>query len=92
MRHPVSVYLEHLGALRYFERGGTVNSLYYYGNGKEINIYDKNMERASAGEPIPELYAGRNVLRYEMRYTKRLPRQLNRPYVTAADLYDRTFF
>ena len=94
MRHPVPVYLEHLGELRHWKRcdAAEAGSLYYWGNGKEINIYDKNRERASAGEPIPELYAGRNVLRYEIRYTKRLPKQLNRPYVTAADLYDRSFF
>lgn len=92
MRRPVPVYLEHLGELRYSRRTEASNGLYYWGNDKEINIYDKNRERASAGEPIPELYAGRNVLRYEIRYTKRLPKQLNRPYVTAADLYDRVFF
>ncbi len=92
MRRPVPVYLEHLGELRYSRRTEASNGLYYWGNGKEINIYDKNRERASAGEPIPELYAGRNVLRYEIRYTKRLSKQLNRPYVTAADLYDRAFF
>lgn len=92
MRHPVSVYLEHLGTLRYYERGGTVNSLYYYGNGKELNFYDKNRERQEAGATIPELYAGRNVLRYEIRYKKRLPRHFNRPSLTAADLYDRAFF
>ena len=92
MRRPVPVYLEHLGELRYSRRTEASNGLYYWGNGKEINIYDKNRERASAGEPIPELYAGRNVLRYEIRYTKRLSKQLNRPYVTAADLYNRAFF
>ena len=92
MKHPVSAYLEYLGTLRYFDRGGTVNSLYYYGNGKELNFYDKNRERQEAGAPIPALYIGRDVLRYEIRYTERIPKQLNRPYVTAADLYDRTFF
>ena len=94
MQHPVPVYLEHLGELRHWKRCDAVEagSLYYWGNGREINIYDKNRERASAGEPIPGLYAGRNVLRYEIRYTKRLPRQLNRPYVTAADLYNRALF
>ena len=94
MRRPVPVYLKHLGELRSWKRcdAAEAGSLYYWGNGKEINIYDKNRERASAGEPIPGLYAGRNVLRYEIRYTKRLPKQLNRPYVTAADLYDRAFF
>lgn len=94
MKHPIPAYLGHLGALRYYKRGDMVEAgtLYYYGNGKELNFYDKNRERQEAGAPIPELYAGRDVLRYEIRYTRRLPRHFNRPSVTAADLYDRTFF
>lgn len=94
MRYPVSLYLNKLGKLRYWKRcdAAEAGALYYWGNGRVLNFYDKNRERASAGEPMPELYAGRNVLRYEIRYTKRIPKQLNRPYVTASDLYDRTFF
>ncbi len=92
MKHPVSLYLDKLGELRHSKRTEASNGLYYWGNGKVLNFYDKNRERKSAGEPIPELYAGRNVLRYEIRYTKRIPQQLNRPYVTAADLYNRAFF
>ena len=92
MKHPVSAYLGHLGALRYYKRNEASDGLYYLGYGKGLSFYDKNRERASAGEPIPGLYAGRDVLRYEIRYTERIPKQLNRPYVTAADLYDRTFF
>ena len=41
---------------------------------------------------VPELYMGHNVLRYEIRYKGRLARQFGRTDVTAADLYDRTFF
>lgn len=92
MKHPVSAYLGHLGALRYYKRNEASDGLYYLGYGKGLSFYDKNRERASAGEPIPGLYAGRDVLRYEMRYTEQIPKQLKRPYVTAADLYDRTFF
>lgn len=92
MKHPVSAYLGHLGALRYYKRNEASDGLYYLGYGKGLSFYDKNRERASAGEPIPGLYAGRDVLRYEMRYTEQIPKQLKRPYVTAADLYDRAFF
>lgn len=92
MRHPVSVYFEHLGALRYYKRTESSDGLYYWGNGKVLCFYDKNRERQEAGATIPELYAGRNVLRYEIRYKKRLPKHFNRPSLTAADLYDRAFF
>ena len=37
---------------------------------------------------MPELYLGRNVLRYEQRYTKRVAQRLNRPELRAAGLYE----
>ena len=92
MKHPVSAYLGHLGALRYYKRNEASDGLYYLGYGKGLSFYDKNRERASAGEPIPELFAGRVVLWYELRFVERIPRLLTRPYVTAVDLYDRAFF
>lgn len=92
MKHPIPAYLGHLGTLRYYRRNEASDGLYYCSNGKELNFYDKNRERQRAGAPIPELYTGRDVLRYEIRYTSRLPRHFNRLSVTAADLYDRAFF
>lgn len=94
MQHPVSEYLGHLGALRHYRRTDATEagSLYYMGNCRELNFYDKGREQTAAHEPVPELYAGRNVLRYETRITGRVARQLNRVNVTAADLYDRAFF
>ena len=92
VKYPVSVYFERLGPLRYYKRTESSSGLYYWGNGKILCLYDKNRERQEAGAAIPELYAGRNVLRYEIRYTKRLPTHFNRPSLTAADLYNRAFF
>ena len=94
MQHPVSEYLGHLGALRHYRRTDATEagSLYYMGNCRELNFYDKHREQKAAHEPVPEPYAGRSVLRYEMRITGRVARQLNRVNVTAADLYDRVFF
>ena len=92
MKHPIPAYLGHLGTLRYYRRNEASDGLYYCSNGKELNFYDKNRERQRTGAPIPELYTGRDVLRYEIRYTSRLPRHFNRLSVTAADLYDRAFF
>ncbi len=94
MKYAIPAYLGHLGALRYYRRGdmAEAGTLYYFGNCKELNFYDKNRERLKAGAPIPELYTGQNVLRYEIRYTSRLPKHFSRLCVTAADLYDRAFF
>lgn len=92
MRHPVPVYCEHLGALRYHKRNEASDGLYYCGNGKTLCFYDKHREWEESGAPVPELYAGHEVLRYEVRYTKRLPKQFKRRELTAATLYDRSFF
>lgn len=41
---------------------------------------------------MPELYRGRNVLRYEQRFTHRLASVLGVPAVTGATLYDEAFY
>lgn len=94
MQHPVSVYLGHLGLLRYYSRvaAAEAGSLYYQGNNRELNFYDKGKEQSSYREIAPEPYRGRNVLRYEMRIKGRVARQFKRVNVTAANLYDRIFF
>ena len=51
----------------------------------------KTREQKSNREPIPELYEGRNVLRYEQRYTNRIASQLKVNEVTGAMLYDEAF-
>ena len=43
-------------------------------------------------ELIPELYEGRNVLRYEQRYTNRIASQFKVGEVTGAMLYDEVFY
>ena len=77
MQHPVSEYLGHLGALRHYRRTDATEagSLYYMGNCRELNFYDKHREQTAAHEPVPEPYAGRSVLRYEMRITGRVVRR-----------------
>ena len=92
VKHPPEVYMHHLGQLKYYRRYPTDGSLYYLGNGSKLCFYDKNKEQRAKKEPIPELYEGRNVLRYEQRYTKRLPYLLNVPEVTGALLYDEAFY
>lgn len=93
-RHPAEVYLNHLGMLKYHKRCPMteIGSLYYIGTGGRLCFYDKNREQKDSGEPIPELYDGRNVLRYEQRYTSRIGSQLKVGEVTGAMLYDEAFY
>jgi hypothetical protein len=92
VKHPPNVYLNHLGNLRYTKRLQEPNGLYYIQTGGRICFYDKIKEQKKHREEIPELYNYRNVLRYEQRYTTRIANQLNVSEVTAATLYNETFY
>lgn len=91
-KHPPEVYLNHLGVLRYATRLQEPNGIYYSQTSGRLCFYDKNREQKSHREPIPELYEGRNVLRYEQRYTNRIASQFKVDGVTGAMLYDETFY
>lgn len=92
MKYPVGVYLNHLGALSHFQRLEQPCSLYYKQKNRQLCFYDKNKEQKSKRMCVPELYTGRNVLRYELRYTGRLPHMLKVPEVRAYMLYDSAFY
>lgn len=89
---PVDVYLRHLGVLKWTKRLPQPTGLYYTGANYQLAFYDKVREQRRAGDMIPELYKGRNVLRYELRFIHRLTNLLNVPEVTGGLLYDETFY
>lgn len=91
-RYPPDVYLNHLGLLKYATRLQEPNGIYYSQTGGRLAFYDKCREQRKKGEDVPELYEGKNVLRYEQRYTKRIARQLNVPEVTGSMLFDEGFY
>ena len=92
LKNPTGVYLRHLGTLRYAKRLQEPTGLYYAGTNTQLAFYDKVREQTRAGENIPELYKGRNVLRYEIRFLHRLPYTLHVSEVTGRLLYDEAFY
>ena len=92
VKHPTDVYYNHLGILMYAQRLQQPDGLYYSQAGRRLVFYDKIKEQKNKREPLPELYAGRNVLRYEQRYTKRIAQQLKTTEITGALLYDEAFY
>ncbi len=92
MRHPVPVYLNRLGALRYADRLEEPNGLYYTLGGGRLCFYDKNREQKSKNGTIPDLYTGRSVLRYEWRVFQRLAAKFGMNEVTGAMLYNEAFY
>ena len=95
VKQPIENYLNHLGLLNYSKRVQTdAETLYYHRHqqAERLCFYDKNREQRANGDTIPDLYRGRQVLRYEQRYIKQLPRLFNVAEVTGAMLYDEAFY
>ena len=93
MKHPVAVYLNHLGVLRNTERLEEPSGLYYRFNKKDrLCLYDKNREQRDKGGTIPDLYLGKNVLRCERRFIKRIATKFGATEVTGARLYNEAFY
>ena len=59
---------------------------------RAMALYDKIAEMRSRRELVPDHYIGTNVLRYELRFLNRLPRQLRVKEVLASDLYDEAVY
>ena len=91
-KYPPDVYFNHLGMLKYATRLQEPNGIYYNQTGGRLAFYDKAKEQRKKGEKIPELYEGKNVLRYEQRYTNRIARQFGLLEVTGSTLFDEAFY
>ena len=92
MKFPPSVYMQHLGQMRNAARLEEPNSLYYRKADCGLCFYDKAKEQKAKKETFPELYEGRNVLRYEQRYERRIAKHLEVSEVRASMLYDEAFY
>jgi hypothetical protein len=93
LKHPVSVYLNHLGELKIGKRSMCAgSSLYYYQSKGLLIFYDKVKEQKEKGNTIPELFSNRNTLRYEQRYRQALNKTFEVEKVTGALLFDETFY
>ena len=94
MKYPIEVYLSHLGELRNYKRVPMVQigSLYYCHTGTSLNFYDKTKELKDKREKVDDLYKDKNILRYELRYTKQIAKQLNINEVKCCSLYEEGFY
>jgi len=55
-------------------------------------FYDKLKDAKVKGMIIPSLYDGKNLLRYERRFEKRICQQLNCAELKVSNLYDNQFY
>lgn len=98
LSHPVREYLARLGAMPYpFSRYHfEPETLYYRTRSREQPItyafYDKILEAKKSGLFIPTGLESQNLLKYEIRFNRRLPKQLKVSEVKASTLTDKTFY
>ena len=92
MRYEPKVYYSYLGECLHYDRLCQPESLYYQNRLRTKLFYNKVAEGRKRGLKLPDLWNGQNVLRYELRYTSRLPQQFNLPEVKANNLYDEQFY
>lgn len=97
LSHRVEAYLQRLGETPklqrvHFEDG----TLYYRAKSRQqpkmLAFYDKAAECKQNGAKLPVGFEGQNLLKYELRLNRRLPKQLNVREVKASTLSDREFY
>ena len=93
MKYSIGLYLDSLGSLRYFKCMNMENETKYYINSlQKVTFYDKTKELKNKRKIVPEIYYGRNVLRYEMRIKKRMSNYFNMNEIKMEDLYSFEFY
>jgi hypothetical protein len=92
MQFHEKMYYPYLGEAQYYKRLPQPNGLYYNNQLRQLVFYGKEYEQKIKRQPIPELYKNRNVLRFEVRFKRKLRQQFNKPEITAGTLTDEAFF
>jgi hypothetical protein len=92
MKNPERVYYSCLGQAQHYSRLEHNNGLYYVNQSRQLVFYGKEHEQRTKGQPIPEMYRGRYIIRYEHRYLKKLLKQFNRYEITGATLSEEDFY
>lgn len=92
MQYEPKTYYQYLGESQYFKRYIQPESLYYKNGSRTKLFYDKVSEARSGANEIPEIWTSKHVLRYEIRYKRRLHKQFKVPEVKAGTLYQEPFY
>jgi len=93
MKEDIKKYQACLGDLKYMTKSVINESVYYSNSKRQIVFYDKLREMSRKGVIIPKefkQFKGR-LLRYEVRFKKRLKNEFKR-ILTLSDLYDEDFY
>ena len=92
MDYEPEAYYYFLGECQYYNRQPQSKSLYYSNGLRQKLFYNKIAEGKAKRQSLPDVWNGQNILRYEMRFTSRLPKQFDRPEIIASTLTDEKFY
>jgi hypothetical protein len=92
MNHKPESYYIYLGDSHHYNRLTQEKSLYYSNSLRTKLFYNKIAESKYKRLDIPEVWSCQNVLRYELRFLSRLPKQFNVSEVKAEMLSDERFY
>ena len=87
----VESYYDFLSDLRYYNRFRQSQSIYYQNGLRKLVFYNKIAEAKNKNVSIPAQFENKNVLRYELRFTKKVKQQLMKN-LTAKELYNKEFY
>ena len=91
MDHPEKIYYPYLGNAQYYSRSESSNGLYYMNKKRTKVFYGKIREQKNKKQTIPLELIGTNILRYELRFLKRIREQFKQE-INGGTLYDESFF
>lgn len=92
MRYEPEAYYPYLGDCQYYKRLSQPKSVYWKNGTRTKQIYNKVAEAKAKRIDLPEVWKGQKVLRYELRYTSRLPKHLKQPEIKALTLTVEKFY
>jgi len=92
MDYEPEVYYNFLGECQFYNRQPQSKSLYYTNGLRQKLFYNKIAEGKAKGLSVPDVWKGQNVLRYEMRFTSRLPKQFNQAEISSSSLSEEKFY
>ncbi len=92
MKYKPESYYKYLGDSQHYNRLTQQRSLYYSNTLRTKLFYNKIAEAKYSRLTIPEVWSNQNVMRYELRFTGKLPKQFNVSDVKAEMLYEERFY
>lgn len=92
VKHTESSYYSFLGDANYYDRLEQNNGVYYRNHQKQMAFYSKICEQKNKKKTVLPIYEGRHLLRYELRFLRRLQVQLQEPFIDTHLLINEAFY